>query len=89
MAKKHCGHEDVCTECTKAEIAKLQKKIDALKKKLPEPQVIIREVEVEKKWPNLQPRWEDGKYFGAGPSNIVLCKGLNLNEQYGNNFNES
>lgn len=35
MAQKKCGHDDVCVECTKAEIAKLEKKVENLKKKLP------------------------------------------------------
>ncbi len=32
--KKKCGHEDVCIECTREEIAALEKKLDALKGKL-------------------------------------------------------
>lgn len=38
--QKKCGHEAVCVECTRAEIAKLEKKISALKAKLPSQTVI-------------------------------------------------
>lgn len=39
--KKKCGHESVCADCTRAEIAKLEEKLSELKSKLPQVQTVV------------------------------------------------
>lgn len=67
MEKKSCGHEEVCVECTKAEIATLEKKIAILRARIP------REIITDTNYHDQQKLLPLNPYLMNGVANSNWC----------------